>query len=71
MNGFGRPSLSNIAFTVSAEEEMLEEWITHMCKIGYGRTRDQLTLDMTGGGPERAFAGVSLFNLLCWVPISY
>ena len=28
----------------SAEEEMLEEWITHMCKIGYSRTRDQLTL---------------------------
>lgn len=28
----------------AAEEEMLEEWITHMCKIWYGRTRDQLTL---------------------------
>ena len=27
-----------------AEEAILEEWVVHMCKIGYGRTKDQLTL---------------------------
>ena len=31
-------------FLSPAEKEMLEEWVIHMCKIGYGCTRDQLTL---------------------------